>query len=45
MRGFTGIDEQYETPERPEVTLDTVRSTPEENVETLIQYLKQRATI
>jgi bifunctional enzyme CysN/CysC len=41
IQGFTGIDEPYETPKDPEVTLDTMRSTREENVEKLIQYLKE----
>ena len=45
IRGFTGIDEPYEVPEAPEVTLDTMRGTPEENVEKLIQYLKAQGII
>jgi len=43
--GFTGIDEPYEAPEAPEVTLDTMHSTPAENVEMLIQYLKNTGII
>ena len=45
IQGFTGIDEPYEAPEAPEATLDTMRSTPDENVEKLIHYLKEREII
>ena len=45
IRGFTGIDESYEVPETPELTLDTMHSTPEENAEKLIQYLKTQGII
>lgn len=33
---FTGIDDPYEAPENPEITLDTVVSTPEQNVSSSI---------
>ena len=31
IKGFTGIDDPYEPPLHPEITLDTVAHTPEEN--------------
>ena len=45
IRGFTGIDEPYEVPETPELTLDTMHSTPAQDVEKLIQYLKEQGII
>src|SRR3954469_2909079 len=30
IKGFTGIDDPYEEPQRPEVVIDTERTTPEE---------------
>ena len=42
IRGFTGIDDPYEPPEKPEVTLDTVSHTPEENARKIIDLLLDR---
>jgi len=39
LKGFTGIDDPYEPPERPELTLDTVRNTPEENAHLILNHL------
>lgn len=39
VKGFTGIDDPYEAPEHAEITLDTVGHTPEENAQTIIDYL------
>jgi sulfate adenylyltransferase len=39
LKGFTGIDDPYEPPERPELTLDTVRHTPEENAYLILEHL------
>jgi sulfate adenylyltransferase len=39
IKGFTGIDDPYEPPEHPEITLDTVACTPEENARKIIEYL------
>lgn len=40
ISNFTGIDSQYETPERAEVVLDTSAMTVEECVDRIIQYLR-----
>ena len=40
IRGFTGVDEPYETPQHPELIVDTVQNSPEENVEEIVGYLK-----
>ncbi|MFQ5493115.1 MAG: adenylyl-sulfate kinase [Candidatus Dojkabacteria bacterium] len=39
ISGMTGLDAPYEEPENPEVNLDTVNSSLEENVEKIIAYL------
>ena len=40
IRGFTGVDEPYETPQQPELIVDTVQNSPEENVDEIVGYLK-----
>jgi adenylylsulfate kinase-like enzyme len=39
IRNFTGIDSPYETPNAPEVTLDTAGRTPEECANQLYNFL------
>jgi sulfate adenylyltransferase len=41
IKAFTGIDDPYEPPAQPEVTLDTVTHTPEENAHLILHYLCQ----
>ncbi len=40
--GFTGIDDPYESPLHPEIKLDTVEHTPEENAHFILDYLIQQ---
>jgi len=40
ITGFTGVDDPYEAPLNPEITLDTVNFTPEQNAAKIIQYLE-----
>ncbi len=42
LKGFTGIDDPYEAPQNPELTLTTVNTTPEANARRIIAYLEQR---
>lgn len=42
IKGFTGIDDPYEPPRDPEITLDTVNSTPDENALSIIKYLTEK---
>ncbi len=42
IKGFTGIDDPYEAPRNPEIQLNTVIHTPEENAVQIIAYLEQR---
>lgn len=39
IKGFTGIDDPYEEPLQPELILNTVNHTPEENAHLVIHYL------
>ena len=41
IKGFTGIDDPYEEPERAEIVIDTERSTPEESARAIENYLQQ----
>ena len=40
IKQFTGIDDPYEEPENAEITLDTSRTTLEEEVDSIIAYLQ-----
>ncbi len=42
IKGFTGVDDPYEAPIHPEITLNTVDHTPEENARKIIAFLEQR---
>lgn len=39
IKGFTGVDDPYEAPTAPEITLLTGRETPQENAERIMEYL------
>ena len=41
IKDFTGIDDPYEPPDSPEITLDTVTHTPENNARLILQHLIQ----
>jgi sulfate adenylyltransferase len=45
IKGFTGIDDPYEPPDYPEITLDTVNYTPQENAHFIIDYLIEQGFI
>jgi sulfate adenylyltransferase len=45
IKNFTGIDDPYEPPEHPEMRLDTVTHTPEENARRILQLLIQRGFV
>lgn len=40
ITGFTGVDDPYEPPQRPELTLETVNPSPEENAAAILSYLE-----
>ncbi|MGD8634285.1 MAG: bifunctional sulfate adenylyltransferase/adenylylsulfate kinase [Anaerolineales bacterium] len=39
IKGFTGIDDPYEAPDHPEIVVDTVANTPEENARKILDYI------
>lgn len=45
IKDFTGIDDPYEAPENPEITLDTVSFTPEANARNILNYLIERGFV
>jgi len=42
IKGFTGIDDPYEEPIAPEITLTTIDCLPEDNARKIIRYLVQK---
>jgi len=45
IKDFTGIDDVYEPPQTPELTLQTIVQTPEENARSIINYLTEKGFI
>ena len=43
ITGFTGVDDPYEEPVNPEITLDTVSNDPAMNARKIIEYLEERS--
>ncbi|MCE9646927.1 MAG: bifunctional sulfate adenylyltransferase/adenylylsulfate kinase [Chloroflexi bacterium] len=43
--GFTGVDDPYEPPINPEITLQGFGSTPEDNARIIIKYLEEQGYI
>jgi bifunctional enzyme CysN/CysC len=41
LKNFTGIDSPYEPPEKPEIYLDTTRSSPEESAALIVEQLRE----
>lgn len=42
IKGFTGVDDPYEAPINPEITLSTVGVTPEENARIIVKFLEEK---
>jgi sulfate adenylyltransferase len=45
ITGFTGVDDPYEAPADPEITLDTVSNDPLANARKIIEYLETQGLI
>ena len=45
IKGFTGVDDPYEVPKSPEVSIDTTDATPEEAAQEVLLYLGQTGYI
>ncbi len=42
IKGFTGVDDPYEPPIHPDITLNTVDHSPEENARIILLYLEKQ---
>ncbi len=42
IKGFTGIDDPYEVPEKAEIVIDTSNMNVEESVEVILDYLQEK---
>jgi adenylylsulfate kinase len=45
LKGFTGIDDPYEPPLNPELTIDATATSPQEAAALLLQYLEKQGLI
>jgi sulfate adenylyltransferase len=45
IKGFTGIDDPYEAPRHPEIRLNTVEQSCEENARSILEYLQEQGFI
>jgi sulfate adenylyltransferase len=45
IRNFTGIDDPYEAPLKPEIVLDTISNTAAENAKQIVDYLRERGFV
>lgn len=45
IKGFTGIDDPYEPPQKPEIRLDTVNYQAEQNAHNILDYLIDRGFV
>jgi sulfate adenylyltransferase len=45
LKHFTGVDDPYEPPQNPDIVLETVHSTPEQNARKIVDWLRQRGFI
>jgi len=45
LKNFTGIDSPYETPDKPEIHIDTTKLTPEEAAQSIVDHLRARGLI
>jgi adenylylsulfate kinase len=43
--GFTGVDDPYEAPVKPELTIDTGTTSTQEAVATVFNFLRQRGIL
>lgn len=45
VKNFTGIDSAYEIPSSPDLTLDTMKLSPEESVQKIIEFITKKGYI
>jgi sulfate adenylyltransferase len=45
IRGFTGVDDPYERPAAPELTIDTVNTAADENARSIVAFLSEQGYV
>jgi sulfate adenylyltransferase len=45
ITGFTGVDDPYEEPRNPEITINTEEFTPDQNARKILQFLEDRGLV
>ena len=45
IKGFTGIDDPYEEPEKPEIVIETEKTKPEGAAKQILAYLEQKGCL
>ena len=45
LKGFTGVDDPYEDPVDPELSIDTTSLTPDEAAQTVLLYISRKGFI
>ena len=45
LKGFTGIDDPFESPESSELNIDTTNISPEQAVQEVMLYLEQKGLV
>ena len=45
VENFTGIDDPYERPIDPEIAIDTLRHSPEENARRIVEFLIEKGFV
>lgn len=45
IKGFTGIDDPYVAPRHPEIRLDIVNHSPEENARMILEPLQEKGFV
>jgi adenylylsulfate kinase len=45
LKGFTGIDDPYEAPTKPELTIDATNTSPQQATVLLLEYLQKRGIL
>jgi sulfate adenylyltransferase len=45
IKGFTGVDDPYETPRQPELRIDTSNLSPNESAQEILLFLGEKGYI
>ena len=45
LKGFTGVDDPYEDPSNPELSIDTTSLTPDEAAQEVLLYISRKGYI